>query len=243
MVDALIDQPAEYRTRAATGDVIVFDIETGPAPVAEIEALMPEFEAPGNLKDPAKIEAAIEKKREDFIEKAALNPMTGRVLAIGAWIDGEYDAMAQHPEAAKEAEVIEWFWARVSLATTLIGFNSNAFDLPFLYRRSWALGLHPPERMTRHGRFDADLHVDLLERWRLGDRNLFVGLDTLARFFGVGAKTGEGAHFSETFANDPDAAMEYLRNDVELTCRIADQMGVIDYEKPPGLSDDFSDDY
>lgn len=51
-------------------DLIVFDIETGPAPLDEIEAMMPEFEAPGNLKDPVKIEAALAKKREDFVEKA-----------------------------------------------------------------------------------------------------------------------------------------------------------------------------
>src|SRR5476651_2330269 len=70
---------------------IVFDLETGPLAESELSALLPPFDPAdvktGNLKDPAKIaekiaEAEANHKR-DFIERAALDPLTGRVLAIG----------------------------------------------------------------------------------------------------------------------------------------------------------------
>lgn len=60
---------------------IFFDIETQANP--ENLALAPEPKAPGNLKDPAKIAAAIEEKKRDLIESAALDPDYGKVLSIG----------------------------------------------------------------------------------------------------------------------------------------------------------------
>ena len=51
---------------------IIFDIETGPAPLEQLTAIMPEFEASGTLKDPVKIEADIAKKRAAWLDKAAL---------------------------------------------------------------------------------------------------------------------------------------------------------------------------
>ena len=52
---------------------IVLDIETIPQDETKLLALAPEFAAPANLKDPAKIEAAIAKKRADYLADAALN--------------------------------------------------------------------------------------------------------------------------------------------------------------------------
>jgi hypothetical protein len=67
----------------------IFDIETG-ADVPRAMALLPEFDesdvAVGNLKDPQKIAAKIVNRRENhqknWLEKAALLPETGMVLAI-----------------------------------------------------------------------------------------------------------------------------------------------------------------
>src|SRR5512139_616386 len=66
---------------------IVFDIETIPQDEAKLLALAPEFAAPANLKDPAKIEAAIAKKRADYLADAALNWKTAEVVLIGAGDD------------------------------------------------------------------------------------------------------------------------------------------------------------
>ena len=70
---------------------IVFDVETGPLAESELSALLPPFDPAevktGNLKDPAKIAEKLAEAeanhRRDFIERAALDPLTGRVIAIG----------------------------------------------------------------------------------------------------------------------------------------------------------------
>ena len=70
---------------------IVFDVETGPLAESELSALLPPFDPAevktGNLKDPAKIAEKIAEAeanhRRDFFDKAALDPLTGRVIAIG----------------------------------------------------------------------------------------------------------------------------------------------------------------
>ena len=72
-------------------NTILFDIETAPLPESELAALVPPFDPAevrtGNLKDPDKIAAKLAEAeanhRRDFIERAALDPLTGRVLAIG----------------------------------------------------------------------------------------------------------------------------------------------------------------
>ena len=66
-----------------TMNYTVFDIETGALPLAELEAIMPEFEPSKVLKDPEKIKADIEAKRAEWIDRAALSPVSGQVLAIG----------------------------------------------------------------------------------------------------------------------------------------------------------------
>ena len=70
---------------------IVFDIETGALPEAELEKSLPPFDPSevktGNMTDPRKIAAKIAdaeaKHRRDYFERAALDPLTGRVLAVG----------------------------------------------------------------------------------------------------------------------------------------------------------------
>ena len=66
---------------------IVFDIETIPQDETKLLALAPEFTAPANLKDPAKIEAAIARRKADYLADAALNWKTAEAVLIGAGDD------------------------------------------------------------------------------------------------------------------------------------------------------------
>jgi len=65
---------------------LYFDIETGAAPDAE--KFKPEFEAPGNIKDPVKIAAAIQDKENEWRDRLALSAITGQVLFCGFHDDG-----------------------------------------------------------------------------------------------------------------------------------------------------------
>lgn len=219
----------------------VFDIETGPAPADVIAKHEPEFEAPGNYKDPVKIQAVIDEKRAAFASKAALSPMTGRVLAIGVWLDdgfGYRSAIVNEDSEDEEKSVIEWFWGLLSKRTVVIGFNSNKFDFPFLIKRSWALGIAVPvERIGLTGYSHRDRSLDLHEVWQLGDRTSYTSLDSVSKYLGVGEKSGDGEFFHKVLKAFPDEAAEYLENDVRLTFEVAKKLDVIksdvDFDSSP----------
>jgi len=225
---------------------IVFDVETGPLAESELSALLPAFDPAevktGNLKDPAKIAEKIAEAetnhRRDFIERAALDPLTGRVIAIGM-LDLETDTFSiiGHDD---EAQTLREFWeatrGEMGRNNPLIGFNIGNFDLPFLYRRSWKHRIAVPFGIRR-GRYWGDQVVDLRDAWQLGDRQARGSLDSIAKHLGVGAKcvphgplAGKainGADFAGLWQSDRKSAEGYLRNDVELTAKIADALGVV----------------
>jgi hypothetical protein len=238
---------------------IVFDIETGPLPENELLAMLPAFDPAevktGNLKDPAKIAEKIAEAeanhRRDFIERAALDPLTGRVVAIGVMTfdaRGEVLADGHHTPFSKggkfsiighddEARTLAEFWELASSdqgrMTPMVGFNIFGFDLPFLFRRSWKHRVRIPFGLRR-GRYWGDQLVDLRDCWQLGDRQARGSLDSIARHLGVGAKTGcephgppSGKHFAELWRRDRKQAEAYLRNDIELTGKVADALGVV----------------
>lgn len=204
---------------------IVFDIETGPAPDAAEYA--PDFEAPSNYKDPVKIAAYKAEKIVEWLNQAALSAVSGQLLAIGLRQDGRTTILCDE----KEDTMLWDFWATVAhdgaLQGPLIGFNSNRFDIPFLVRRSWRHGVPVPRGLMR-GRYMSDGLIDLMQVWQLGDYQANVKLGTLARWLGVGEKSGDGAAFADLLKTDREAALNYLRNDVELTEKCAVALGILE---------------
>lgn len=201
----------------------VFDIETGPRPIHELVEIMPEFETPGNYKDPEKIKANIEEQQAKWIEKAALKAVSGEVIAIGMCDQyGNKDILTtlDRPEAV----LIERFWNIVtsSHGERWVGFNSNGFDLPFLFQRSLALGI-VPSVPWRAGRYWDPRFIDLMEVWGAGNKE-YIGLGTLCKFLGIGDKSGSGEHFAETLKTDPESAIAYLKHDLDLTQALLKRM-------------------
>lgn len=206
-----------------------FDIETGPVPEAEMQALIPEFNPDdvklGNLKDQKKIEAKIEAARENhvtnFTSKAALSPLTGQVLAIGWARDSE--APITHFKSDffdDEAGLLRAFWQEFNALNSnrivrWVGFNILRFDVPFLIKRSMKHGIGCP------GAFDGDRFshqwLDLFKVWQMGDYKLMQSLDKICRFMGMEGKNGNGGDFDFYFRTEPDKADGYLINDVEIT--------------------------
>jgi hypothetical protein len=143
---------------------IFMDIETQANP--EACSLMAEPKAPGNLKDPEKIAAAIEEKKRELIEQAALDPDYGRVLSIGyaLSIDGPvhvrmagdvYFAEQMHEADTGELVIVEYTYSECELLSGFwklfadvrgycVGYNILSFDLPYLLARSMYLGVKVP---------------------------------------------------------------------------------------------------
>ena len=220
----------------------------------------------GNLKDPAKIESKVEAARlkftmdksavtenidtaraeawQAFRDRAALSPLTGRVLAIGWWNPDTPDSYAAYilegKESVSEKEVIEHFLsladAVLSDGGRLCGHNIIGFDLPFLLRRGLKHGIRPPKTITSAlAQYRPANLVDTMREWQFGNRyEGFVKLDHLAAFFGTRRKNGDGADFGKKFFGTPEErieALEYLNNDVMMTVEVAERMGLIALSK------------
>lgn len=154
---------------------LVFDIETGPLPWAEIEPLYvaPERLPPwsddmvkyGNTKDPAKrqekynevkaayaAELAAETQKladhkSQWAADAALSPTTGQVLAIGARTANGEAILGVDGES--ESEILEQWWdlyrTQRNKGADFVGYCSNFFDVPFIVWRSYKHGIFVPE--------------------------------------------------------------------------------------------------
>ena len=187
---------------------------------------MPTTWPTGNTKDPAKLAAAIEEKKKAWLEDGALNPLTSRVLAIGLLVS---DTFVLIGPPATEAEILHEFWDAVRDGDgihKLVGFNVCGFDLPLLCRSSYRLGVPVPSAL-REGRYWSRSVIDLRDLWTFNDRQAVGSLDTVAKYFGVGAKTGSGADFAALWQTDRPKAEAYLKNDLSITAAIARKLGVI----------------
>lgn len=200
----------------------ILDIETGPAPAAELEAVMPQFKSPANYKKPEAIAEYVAQAKSDWIERAALSAVTGRVLCVGMTMAPDLKGYICEDN---EKGCIEHTWGIWLRGDHFVGWNLKGFDLPFLVRRSWALGVKvPPDLME--GRWWSQRVIDLMELWSLTNRDQRESLDTVAKALGVGAKNGHGADFARLWAEDRDKARAYLLNDLSITAKIAQRMGV-----------------
>jgi len=216
----------------------------------------------GNMKDPAKIEAKIEAARlkfmtdkaavaenieaarseawQTFRDRAALSPLTGRVLAIGWWNPempkGYVNCIHDGTPSVDEDQLIENFLsmadAVLSDGGSLVGHNIIGFDLPFLLRRGLKYYISPPKTITTAlAQYRPSNLIDTMREWQFGNRaEGFVKLDQLAAFFGTRRKTGDGAYFHKKFFGTPEEqqeALAYCRNDVVMTAEIALKMRLI----------------
>lgn len=207
----------------------------------------PEAVKVGNLKNPDKIaakiraeeeaypqkirehELAYERSRTEYaakvVSRAALNALTGRVVAIGLKTGDDETILS-----GGESEILRAFWAVFGKTHgAFVGWNCNGFDVPFLVRRSWANGVLVPN--VFNGRRIDGRFVDLMEVFGCGEYGYRAKLDNVARFLGVAGKyegdcTGED--FAEKFLSGDPAqkaqAEEYLRCDLRATWAIAERL-------------------
>lgn len=210
----------------------------------------------GNLKDQAKIREKIEaartkwvadvadwqrvlyEAREKFFSEAALSPVTGRVLAIGVKTE-KGSAVFGEDEGFDEAAILETWWdfyrhKRSTEAADFVGYCSNFFDFPFLVWRSYKFGLVLPSGLWARGwRYPGPQWLDLIDLLpKRGFAEQSRKLDDICRWLGLGGKPDgtDGGQFAALWCGSVDQrqqAVAYLHNDLDLTWRLAERMGVI----------------
>ncbi len=175
------------------------------------------------------------------VEGASLDASIGQVLAIGyrdARGNVGIDRCDQGPH--NERRLIETFWktfvAVVTHGNVMIGHYIGGFDIPFLIRRSWILGIDVPG-LARDGKWLSRSFVDTRELWLCGERGGPGGgssLDAVAKAMGVGSKEGQecsGATFWRYWQSGNEdlqrAALTYLANDLSMNAAIAERMGIL----------------
>jgi len=241
---------------AGQGAGVVFDIETGPEN-RRAKELMPDFDPEevkmGNLKDESKraekLQEARENHEKNWMDKSALRPETGRVVAIGYYHPDKGYILNSIKNMRDEADLISDFWSRLNefhqaTGKPFLGFNCAGFDLPYLIIRSRILGITVPAGIFK-GRYpDSNRFIDLRNDWLCGRnwQEVKSSLDYVAKAFGLSGKNGNGKDFAELMDRDEMGALGYLFNDIRLTKEIAEKMGY-NFEPTTSTWDEWSKKY
>lgn len=114
----------------------------------------------------------------------------------------------------------------------ITGYCIKSFDLPFLIKRSWLLGVKVPRRIFNPvARYPlSEQIVDLRDVWNAGRREdaaKRIRLDDVLAACGLPPKTGDGKDFGKLWESDRAAALEYSRNDLLVERTLAERLGII----------------
>ena len=230
---------------------VVFDIETGPDSDEVLKELFvpktrEEFVGDRNWKAET-VEANYKKyldgALEEFKQSAALNAISGQVLAIGYRSIDKKVIHGQGEEsegrAMTEFDVLSKFWHYYqqlrAASRSLIGFNIKDFDIPFIVQRSIIQGIAiPPSLFSGNGRYLDSLFVDLFDVWKAGmfKAKSFLGIGPICKACGIGGKPEgvDGSMFAELWMGGSEKraiAKHYLLNDLDMTWQLADRCNVL----------------
>lgn len=211
---------------------IFFDIETIPSQSAEVRAeLAAAVTAPGQYKKPESIAEWLRDNREAEAEAAWLKTSfdggAGQVVCIG-WAVDDGDVNCLHVPSLSRADemalLANWFADLTKLHSTggtrpvLIGHNSNAFDIPFLWKRAMVLGVKPPLWFPRDPKPWGESTRDTMLMWDSQQR-AGGSMARLCRIFGIEGKGDiDGSMvWPMVQAGKIAEVAEYCRGDVERT--------------------------
>jgi hypothetical protein len=208
---------------------ITFDIETIPSqdPTTRAE-LAADISPPGNISKAETIAAWIADKKpaivDEALAKTSFDGALGQIVVIGWAIDDEPAQSLQADDLSRAAEAMmlrRWFDAlprgNSGRRPVLIGHNSNAFDIPFLWKRAIVHGIRPPLWFPRDPKPWGEATFDTMTAWAgAKDR---ISMDRLCRTLGIPGKGGmDGSQvWPYVQAERIDEVAEYCRGDVERT--------------------------
>ncbi len=205
---------------------LIFDIET--AARAEAEAFLPEPSAPANYKDVDKIAAYIAERRAEQLSKAALDPDLGQIIAVAYKLhpcpagEDRSTAVLVGDDGATEADLLALLWRQIGeVKGWTIGYNILGFDLPYILRRSMALGVRPTiiPQMARYRTEPVRDLMAILYNWTSTTKSL----KTVVKMYGIPNPLPD-LDGSQVMMMDPKTLRRYVANDVSLVAALYDRM-------------------
>jgi len=221
----------ELSTDRITKRDLFFDIETIPNIDPEKYAQTLEIKAPGNYKDPVKIEEYISEKRlsivRDVIKSASLNPIYGRVVSAAIRYEGQTFSICSNTEQDIINYVSDFVDDRDTLwrKTRIITFNGKSFDVPFFNIRAKRKILPEVSKYQQEVHFDALLYVNNFGSFNSGV--LSFSQQAIARILGISEGIGNGGEVYDYYLNqDFDKIVAHNESDVEQLEKICVELGI-----------------
>ena len=113
----------------------------------------------------------------------------GVVYYVSGKADEEFSDDSFVYKSRTEKQLLEDFWASATEYEVFVSFNGRAFDIPFIYIRSIALGVKPTVEIARSRyvtKQTAPYHVDIFDEFSFhGVVNKKPSLSSLCDAFGV----------------------------------------------------------
>lgn len=161
---------------------LVFDIETVGEEWSELDKTTQE-NLTWYLKESSRDEEEFEYELKQVKEGLGLSPLTGFIVAIGAFDteskkgavyfsapgatleETEVDGIAYKPMSEKQ--MLEQFWKVASTINEFVSFNGRSFDAPFLAIRSMVHGVKPSKDLLSNRYLSMQrgcAHIDLMDQ-------------------------------------------------------------------------------
>lgn len=215
---------------------IVLDIETTERD--GVDHLLEEPEAPKNLKDPAKIQEAIEEKKRKQREEKALDICLNRIVAI-SFRHCEHEAKTLICTNEKEEmEALDCVWSLIrpvrGAVVPIVGFRCKTFDIPVMLQRMRLLGMPMPN--YDYGKFSKGT-CDIAEilsfgdpKWEPGAQLMRRRLTDYCRLFGIPVEDDDkkGGDVPDLIRQGKyDEVAYHCQKDIERTELLARRIGAI----------------
>lgn len=202
---------------------VYLDIETCPADPSAWEPKEP-ISAPATYKDPDKIAAYVAEKRTEQHQRTGLDVHAGRLLCAAVAVNDGPVRVSYDRSLANPAPVLDAVAAAIREAlsdgrgrVTVVGHNIAGFDAPWLWRLA-VRERHELATLLPYRKWGEGL-ADTMAMWSATNPREMIGLATIARFLGVGAK-GEGMSGAEVWPaylrGEHERIRDYCAQDVEL---------------------------
>ena len=133
---------------------------------------LPEIKPDKRIVIPAKIEANIAKKKQEQIDKMALNPAFAIPCVFG-WHDGNetHSLILEEETPAAEKDLLIKIWKELKKYEQFVTFNGMSYDVPVLLMRSMIHHVQPTVKISRK-RYSNQNHCDV--RMVFGDWDKFA---------------------------------------------------------------------